>query len=133
LAYLLDTSVAIQLRDGDRAFRLRLATVSEIPSLSAITRVELEGGVYANPALAEKRRKAVDVLLREFTIVDFTDEIAAIYGQIVEQAGFSRRKIVDRMIAATALAHGLALVTLNARDFGDVPGLELVEWGEVKR
>jgi predicted nucleic acid-binding protein len=128
LAWLLDTSVAIQLRDGDRAFRSRLATVDEIPSISAITRVELEGGVYANPALAEKRRKAVDAVLREFIVLDFTSVIAALYGQIVAQAGFSRRKIADRMIAATALAHGLGLVTLNARDFRDVPGLDLIEW-----
>jgi predicted nucleic acid-binding protein len=128
LAWLLDTSVAIQLRDGDRAFRSRLATVDEIPSISAITRVELEGGVYANPTLAEKRRKAVDAVLREFIVLDITSEIAALYGQIVAQAGFSRRKIADRMIVATALAHGLGLVTLNARDFRDVPGLDLIEW-----
>jgi tRNA(fMet)-specific endonuclease VapC len=128
LAYLLDTSVLIQLRDGDRAFRSLLATVDEIPSISAISRVELEGGVYARPDLAEKRRKAVDALLREFIVLDLTDEIAAIYGNIVEQAGFSRRQITDRTIAATALAHKLTLVTLNGRDFRGVPGLELVEW-----
>jgi len=128
LTYLFDTSVAIELRDGDRAFRSLLATVDETPSISVITRVELEGGVYANAVLAEKRRKAVDALLREFIVLDFTDEMAEIYGAIVEQVGFSRRKITDRMIAATALAHDLTLVTLNGRDFRDVPGLELVEW-----
>lgn len=128
MAYLLDTSVAIQLRDGDRAFRSLLATVDETPSISAITRVELEGGVYANAALADRRRKAVDALLREFIVLDLTSEVAEIYGTIVAQTGFSRRKITDRMIAATALAHKLTLVTLNGRDFRDVPGLELVEW-----
>jgi tRNA(fMet)-specific endonuclease VapC len=128
LAYLLDTSVVIQLRDGDRRFRSMLETVEETPSISAITRVELEGGIYANADLIEKRRRAVDVLLREFAVLDLTNEIAAIYGEIVEQRGFSRRKITDRMIAATALVHGLALVTLNGRDFRDVPGLKLVEW-----
>lgn len=128
MAYLLDTSIAIQLRDGDRDFRSWLTTIDETPSISAITRVELEGGVYANAALAERRRKAVDILLREFVVLDLTDEIAELYGTIVERIGFSRRKITDRMIAATALAHNLALVTLNGRDFRDVPGLELVEW-----
>jgi predicted nucleic acid-binding protein len=129
LAYLLDTTVAVELRDGDRAFRSHLASVDETPSISAITRVELEGGIHAHAALAEKRRLAVDALLREFIVLDFTNEIAATYGKIVRQAGFSRRKIADRMIAATALVHGLALVTLNGRDFRDVPGLEVVEWG----
>lgn len=128
MAYLLDTDVAVHLRDGDRAVRSLLLTLEDMPSISAVTRVELEGGVYAHAALAEKRRKAVDILLGEFAVLDFTSEIAAIYGTIVEKAGFSRRKITDRMIAATALAHDLALVTLNGRDFRDVPGLELIEW-----
>lgn len=128
MAYLLDTTVAVELRDGDRAFRSHLASLDETPSISAITRVELEGGIYAHASLAEKRRLAVDALLREFIVLDFTNEIAATYGEIVRQAGFSRRKIADRMIAATALVHGLALVTLNGRDFRDVPGLEVVEW-----
>ena len=128
MAYLLDTNVAVYLRDGDLAFRSHLLKLDETPSISAITRVELEGGVYAHTALSERRRKAVDALLREFVVLDFTDEIAAIYGTIVEQTGFSRRKITDRMIAATALAHGLELVTTNSRDFRDVPGLELIEW-----
>ena len=128
MAYLLDTTVAVELRDGDRAFRSHLAGLDETPSISAITRVELEGGIYAHASLAEKRRLAVDALLREFIVLDFTNEIAATYGEIVRQAGFSRRKIADRMIAATALTHGMALVTLNGRDFRDVPGLEVVEW-----
>jgi tRNA(fMet)-specific endonuclease VapC len=67
-------------------------------------------------------------LLRELVVLDLTNEIAATYGRIVEKTGFSRRKITDRMIAATALVHGLALVTLNRRDFRDVSGLELLEW-----
>jgi tRNA(fMet)-specific endonuclease VapC len=128
LAYLLDTTVTVELRDGDRNFRSHLASVDETPSISAITRVELEGGIYAHAELADRRRQAVDALLREFVVIDFTNEIAAAYGEIVRQAGFSRRKIADRMIAATALVHGLSLVTLNGRDFRDVPRLEVVEW-----
>lgn len=128
MAYLLDTNVAVELRDGSLAFRSLLLTVEETPSISVITRVELEGGVYAHAALAEERRSAIDALLREFVVLDFTDEIAAIYGNIVQKTGFSRRKITDRMIAATALARGLKLVTTNGRDFRDVPGLELIEW-----
>ena len=128
MAYLLDTNVAVYLRDGDLAFRSHLLELDEVPSISAVTRVELEGGVYAHADLAEKRRRSVDALLREFAVLDFTGETAAVYGKIVEDAGFSRRKITDRMIAATALAHGLALITTNARDFRDVRGLDLVEW-----
>lgn len=50
------------------------------------------------------------------------------YGRIVAHAGYSRRKLLDRMIAAQALVHRAALVTLNADDFTDVPGLKLEAW-----
>jgi predicted nucleic acid-binding protein len=47
---------------------------------------------------------------------------------IVEVAGYSRRKILDRMIAAQALVHRATLVTQNPADFKDVPGLKLLTW-----
>ena len=47
---------------------------------------------------------------------------------IVEAIGFSRTKVLDRLIAATALANALPLATRNAKDFRDIPGLRLEEW-----
>jgi predicted nucleic acid-binding protein len=32
------------------------------------------------------------------------------------------------MIAAQALAHRAALITMNAEDFSDIPGLNLLDW-----
>jgi len=34
----------------------------------------------------------------------------------------------DRMIAAQALVHRASLVTMNADDYADVPGLSLLAW-----
>ena len=42
--------------------------------------------------------------------------------------GYSRRKLLDRMIAAQALVHRATLVTLNEDDFRDIPGLHLESW-----
>jgi len=67
-------------------------------------------------------------LLTTITTLDFGPAEISGYRRILESTGFSRRKIADRMTAATALVHGLPLVTLNGRDFRDVPGLELIEW-----
>jgi len=128
LGYLLDTDATVHLRDGDPIVRSLLSKLEEVPAISVVTRVELEGGVYARPELSAKRRRAIDALLKECTVHDFTNEIAVAYSEIVAQTGFSRRKMADRMIAATALVHGLTLVTLNVRDFRDVPNLELLEW-----
>ncbi len=80
------------------------------------------------PALAARRRAAVDILLAVLPVLPFDAACLAAYRQIVETAGFSRRKVIDRMIAATALVHHLSLITLNRRDFADVPGLDLEVW-----
>jgi predicted nucleic acid-binding protein len=56
------------------------------------------------------------------------DAAADAYRMIVEAAGYSRRKLLDRMIAAQALVHRAKLVTQNPNDFQDVPGLGLLAW-----
>jgi predicted nucleic acid-binding protein len=125
---LLDTNVAIHLRDGDEATLARFAALEEKPFLSAITRVELEGGIFVRPELAEKRRAALDAMLGLLPVIDFDAEMAEAYGAILASTGFSRRKIIDRMIAATALVEGMTLITCNGGDFSDVPGLQMVVW-----
>ena len=125
---LIDTNVAIHLRDGDAAIKARIGALVSPPALSVVTWIELEGGINAVPAFARKRRAAVDALLDVLDILDFDSACAAAYGRIVAAAGYSRPKVIDRMIAATALVHGLTLITVNGRDFRDVPGLELNVW-----
>ena len=58
----------------------------------------------------------------------FDDAAAVAYGTIVASAGYSRRKLLDRMIAAQALVHRTTLVTFNPNDFTDVPNLSLLAW-----
>jgi tRNA(fMet)-specific endonuclease VapC len=128
LGFLLDTSVAIDLRDSRGQVKARLAALSSQPQISAITRVELEGGVYALADLVTKRRQAVDIMLQHIEVIDFNSEMASIYGRIVSRTAFNRRKIIDRMIAATALALDLTLITANGDDFTDIDGLKLEIW-----
>jgi predicted nucleic acid-binding protein len=128
LAYLLDTNVAIHLRDGDEIVTSQVAALGGAILLSVISRVELEGGVYRDPAQASIRRPRLDAMLAALPVLTFDDTDADAYRQIVEVVGYSRRKLLDRMIAAQALVHRATLVTLNASDFRDVPGLELLSW-----
>lgn len=128
MATLLDTDIVIEIRDENAWVKERARLLTPPLHISAITRVELENGVQRASKAAALRRARLDRLLATVMTLDFgTAEIAA-YRRILEATGYSRRKTADRMTAATALVHGLALVTLNGRDFRDVPGLELVEW-----
>lgn len=132
MGHLVDTDVAIFFRDRQPDILKAISALEELPLLSVISQVELEGGVHARPEAAQRRRRALDALLARLTVLPFDAEAAASYGRIVEVAGFSRRKVADRMVAATALAHGLTLITMNGSDFSDIPGLSLTIWASPK-
>jgi tRNA(fMet)-specific endonuclease VapC len=128
VAFIIDTNVAMHVRDGDAETTRKLAELKGAVVMSILTRVELEGGVYRDPAHAAVRRARLDVMLEALPSLVFDDEAAASYGTIVAHAGYSRRKLLDRMIAAQALVHRAMLITFNAEDFADVPGLKLLAW-----
>lgn len=123
--FLLDTSVLIPLRDRDRAVVEALSSLTGEVAASVVSLVELEGGIARDPEQAERRRAALKEMLTGLTVLSFTGREAEAYGMIARTAGYSRRKILDRMIAAHALVTGAVLVTLNPDDFADVPGLKV--------
>jgi predicted nucleic acid-binding protein len=128
LPHFIDTNVAIHLRDGDRFVRAQLDGLSDEILLSIISRVELEGGVYQDPAQSAARRARLDLMLASVPVVPFDGADAAAYGVIVSTIGYSRRKVLDRMIAAQAITLRAPLITLNGDDFRGIPSLRLIEW-----
>jgi len=128
MAHLLDTNVAIHLRDGDPAITDKVAALTDAVLMSIVTRVELEDGVYREPAHARLRRARLDAILEAIPTIAFDDEAAEACGAIVARAGYSRRKLLDRMIAAQAIVHRASLVSMNADDYADIPELSLVKW-----
>ena len=128
MVYLLDTNVAIHVRDGDAAITRRVAGLDGAVLISIVTRVELEGGVQREPVHAAVRRARLDAMLTAIPTLALDDAAADAYGAILAHAGYSRRKLLDRMIAAQALVHRATLVTLNAGNFADVAGLQVQAW-----
>lgn len=126
--WLVDTSIAIDLRDGDQGTVDRVGALPGTAGLSIISLIELENGVYAKPHFVEVRRQALDILLASLSVLVFDGDAARSYRRIVATRGYSRRRVMDRMIAATAIAHALTLITLNPADFRDIPGLTLEAW-----
>lgn len=120
---LLDTSVVIDLDTVDPA---RLP--SEV-AISAVTLAELSAGPSAASDPAERARRQ-DRLQRVEAVFDplpFGVDAARAYGRIhaaVVAAGRQPRgRFADLLIAATALAESLPLVTRNAEDFAGLQSL----------
>ena len=128
MAYELDTNVVIHLRDGHALVAEKIAALDDAVVMSIVTRVELEGGVYRDPEQAASRRARLDVILSAIPALAFDVAAADAYAGIVARQDYSRRKLLDRMIAAQALVHRATLVTMNKEDFSAIPGLKLLMW-----
>lgn len=127
MPYLLDTSVAVALLDGVQPIMSRVSQIDG-QFLSVISWVELEAGVYRESSGQVGRRTRLDDLLAHVEVFNFGPLEVAAYSSVIATLGFSRRLIVDRMIAATALANDVALATLNPRDFRGIAGLRVEDW-----
>lgn len=124
----IDTNIAIDLRDGDRATEAAVVALDSLPQLSFVSRIELEGGVFREPAHAAARRALLDRLLGTIQVAPLTEADVQTYGDIIRVSGFDRRRILDRLIAAQTLTRGARLITRNVADFSDIPGLTLIAW-----
>jgi predicted nucleic acid-binding protein len=124
---LLDTSVVVDLATVDR---------DQLPdriSISAITMAELAAGPHATTDPAERARRQDRLQRAENTFdpLPFDADAARAYGRIyasVTAAGRKARgrRAVDLLIAATALAHDLALYTRNPDDFADLEDVRVI-------
>ena len=95
--------------------------------VSAITVGELYQGAYRSPA---KDRHLVNIeqrVLPAVTVLPYDSAVAKVFGRLraeLEAAG-TRLDDADLQIAATAIYHGLELVTGNLRHFQRIPDLEI--------
>jgi predicted nucleic acid-binding protein len=110
-AILLDTDILIDHLRGHR----RLDLANPAWTISAVTRCELFSGRNADE-------------MRLSRVLDGLDELP-VDRAIAQAAGRIRRAgqlhVADALIAATALEHGMPIMTRNRRHFERVPGLTL--------
>ena len=85
----------------------------------------------ADNAMRRGRREAyVESILQAVPVLPFTLEVARVHSRLWADLAQRGQMIEanDLIIAATALAHGLDLVTQNRRHFERVEGLRLTLW-----
>jgi len=127
VSYLLDTNVISELRkigDGKADNNVMAWIGAEDATnffISAITILELERGVLS----IQRRDASQGVRLRTWLDnhirPEFSERILSVDDKIATRCAHlhipDRRNEVDALIAATALVHGLTVVTRNVRDF----------------
>ncbi len=135
--FLLDTMVVSE-GTKSRPNRKVAAWLGDQPSdscyLSAFTIGEIQYGI-ARLTVDSSRRAELTRWLREVLLVEFRDRIvpfdldaSLVWGEIVAEAGSRGATLptIDAQIAACARAHGLTLVTRNARHFAGT-GIEVID------
>lgn len=129
MSFLLDTDICsahIKQRGG---LTHRFVQYSGRLHVSVITVGELYTWAIRKQSSA-KRAQAVSDLLQSVTILDVTSAIGQKFGELRADAldrGYAPADM-DFLIAATALVHGLTLVTHNIQDFASITNLHVVDW-----
>ena len=131
MKYLLDTNTCIRYINGRVPnIRVKLASIPLVEvGVSTISKAEMFYGSAKSqtPEILLKKQLEFLVTLQN---VPFDEKSASVYGKIranLEQQGTPIGGN-DMLIAATALAHQLILVTHNTREFSRIAGLQLEDW-----
>ncbi|MEE9404989.1 MAG: type II toxin-antitoxin system VapC family toxin [Algisphaera sp.] len=123
---LVDTCILSEVRhpQGRPQIRERFATLDpESLYLSVLTLGELTKGIQQLPA--GKRKQALSLWLEAIIetagprIIPVDEETARIWGETTAQAKAQGKTIppIDGLIAATAIQHGMRVMTVNTTDF----------------
>ena len=129
MGLIIDTSVIIKLeRDGPSEMFNPIFDREQI-GISVVTVSELLAGVHQARSESSVYRSAfVEEMLDRLEPLPITTRIARIHSDMSSYMRQEGRTIGlhDQWIAATAIAHGATVVTLNRKDFEKVPGLTVV-------
>lgn len=130
MLFLLDTNALVELRRKNPVLiaNLKRQTPASI-CYSVISIGEIHKGIVQHPL-----KKAIAMwdhwkqLLAPFAPIDFTSEAAMTWGRLLYETRKQQIGPRDLLIAATALAYGMAVVTHNTREFSRIEGLLVEDW-----
>ena len=130
MIYLLDSNaVSVWARRSSPKLLTRMLQTSPADvCISSVVQMELLFGIALKPQFSY--REALQNLLKHLQVIAFDSEAAQHAARLRAVLQHEGRPIgaYDALIAATALANQLTLVTHNTREFSRVAGLAVEDW-----
>ncbi len=131
MRYLVDTCVVSDFAQGQPETLAHVkAAAPEDLAASALTEMEVAYGLLLNPRLARRLKPVMDAFFGAIRVLPYDRKAAEATANA--RAGLKRRGqpigAYDVLIAGTALAHELILVTSNVREFKQVERLRVEDW-----
>jgi predicted nucleic acid-binding protein len=130
MGLILDTCILIHTEKRSKAVDFDQWQSYGETFLCVVTVSELLIGVHhADTEAGRLKRSAfVEMMIQAIPVIDFTRDVARIHAELYSSLAKKGHLIGahDLIIAATALAHGHALLTTNQKEFCRVPGLKVI-------
>jgi tRNA(fMet)-specific endonuclease VapC len=129
MSFLTDTDICSAYLKQNALVSNRFLQYAGRIHLSIISLGELYTWTARRHASPQRLRRLLD-LLNDVTVLDADAAVAHKFGEVrahLLDIGLSTQP-TDLFIAATALVHGLIVVTHNTRHYARVPGLTVVDW-----
>lgn len=121
--YLLDTNICLYFLNQTltpSGFNLVGAAIDNAEvALSVVTQMEVLGFNFPSP----DEERITNEFVSELAVMPLSDAVVL---QTIAIRKKQRIKLPDAIIGATALVHGLILVTRNVSDFNSIEGLEVI-------
>ena len=132
MGYLIDTNLWIAVERGRiSAADIHAITQQEPIYLSPVNVAEIRFGIELMTVAKQKQRAMATLRrMRRKPLLRITGETAEIFGTLAARLTKAGRgsefRVQDLWLAAQAVQRKLKLLTANAKDFKDVPGLQSV-------
>lgn len=116
---LIDTSVVIDLSRGRAEARAFVETLEGQPAVSVMTATEV-----LRCARSKSESRLFERLFRSWTVLPFDLDVAQTAARLSSEAANGKGvDMVDALIAATAMTHGLQIATVDTSRFPMFPDL----------
>jgi tRNA(fMet)-specific endonuclease VapC len=129
--YLLDSNIVCSAIKGRLPVVLKLSALKPGDvAVSVVSRVEAEASLRSTARAQGRFGKLLREFLAQVAIVNFgaSEAQAATTIAATLKADGQRLSAFDLLVAATALAHQMILVTDRPAAFADVPNLDVENW-----